>query len=151
MNHWLFKTEPDLFSIEHLKQRKYEIWDGVRNYQARNFLRDNTQIGDQVLFYHSSAKIIGIAGIAIISKTHVVDPSQFDKNSDYYDPKSTKENPRWITVEVKYKSKFKNIITKEELGNHPALKEMMVLKKGSRLSIQPVSKIEFEYIVKNWS
>ena len=105
MNYWLFKSEPDEYSIDHLKTDKKCLWEGVRNYQARNIMRDECQKGDIILYYHSSTKETGIYGLAIINQTGIADPSQFDKNSKYYDPKATKEEPRWICVEVKYKKK----------------------------------------------
>lgn len=147
MNYWLFKSEPDTFSIDKLKEVKKEVWDGVRNYQARNFLRDEVKKGDLILFYHSSCKVPGIAGIAKVSKDSVVDPTQFDKNSKYFDPKATKDSPRWITVEVAYKKKFKQLIDREMLKSNKITNGMMVMQKGSRLSIQPVSSKEYEEVI----
>jgi predicted RNA-binding protein with PUA-like domain len=147
MNYWLFKSEPDTFSIDKLKEVKKEVWDGVRNYQARNFLRDEVKKGDLILFYHSSCKVPGIAGIAKVSKDSVVDPTQFDKNSKYFDPKATKDSPRWITVEVAYKKKFKQLIDREMLKSNKITNGMMVMQKGSRLSIQPVSAKEYEEVI----
>ena len=139
MNYWLFKSEPDEYSIDHLKTDKKCLWEGVRNYQARNIMRDECQKGDIILYYHSSTKETGIYGLAIINQTGIADPSQFDKNSKYYDPKATKEKPRWICVEVKYKKKFKTPILRDELKENKKLSDLMLLQKGSRLSIQPVS------------
>lgn len=147
MNYWLFKSEPDVFSIDKLKSVKREVWDGVRNYQARNFLRDEVKKGDLILFYHSSCKVPGIAGIAKVTKDSVIDPTQFDKKSKYFDPKSTKDAPRWITVEVGFKKKFKQIIDREMLKTNKVTSGMMVMQKGSRLSIQPVSENEFNEVV----
>ena len=112
---WLFKSEPDEFSIDDLKEVKVESWNGVRNYQARNFMRDEIKKGDIVLFYHSSCKIPGIAGEAVIEKEAYPDPSAFDEESDYFDEKSTLDNPRWLMVDVKFKKKYREVITLEEL------------------------------------
>ena len=150
MKYWLMKTEPAEFSIEDLKLVESESWTGVRNYQARNFMRDDMGLGDQVLIYHSSCKLIGVAGIAKIAKTSYPDPTQFDKNSKYYDPKATFENPRWFLVDVAWIKTFREIITLKEIKSLKSLSEMHLVKKGSRLSIQPVSKDEFN-IIKNWN
>ncbi len=148
MSYWLMKSEPDVFSIDDLKRVKNEIWDGVRNYQARNFMRDEMKPGDKVLFYHSNAKPSGVAGVAKIKKAAVVDPSQFDKKSEYYDPKSNPEDPRWICCEVSYVKKFKNFVGLPELKENKKLDGMMVIKKGQRLSIQPLDKKHFEEVCK---
>lgn len=139
------KTEPDVYSIDDLKKNKVTLWEGVRNYQARNFMKE-MQVGDLVLFYHSNATPSGIAGIASISKTAVPDPTQFDKNSEYYAPKATKEKPIWFCTEVKFISKFKTFIPLETLKKDKKLTTMLVTQKGSRLSIQPVSQENFKYI-----
>ena len=146
-HHWLMKTEPDVFSIDDLKKNKTTLWEGVRNYQARNHLM-SMHVGDQVLFYHSSAENIGIAGLAVINKAAIPDPAQFDKKSEYYDEKATKEKPRWFCPEVKFVDKFKNLISLEQLKSDPKLAGMLVIKQGMRLSVQPVSAIEFEHIIK---
>jgi predicted RNA-binding protein with PUA-like domain len=148
MNYWLFKSEPDEYSIEDLKRDKKCLWEGVRNYQARNIMRDKCQEGDIILYYHSSTKHTGIYGLAEVSKTGVADPSQFNKKSSYFDEKSTKENPRWICVEVKFKEILSRPLLREELKENKKLGEMMLLKKGSRLSIQPVTENEFNEILK---
>ncbi len=140
------KTEPDVFSIDDLKKNKTSLWEGVRNYQARNYMMNDMEIGDAVLLYHSSADPSGVAGIATVSKKAIPDPTQFDKKSEYFDPKATKEKPVWFCTEVKFVTKFSHFIALEELKKEPVLKDMVVLKKGSRLSIQPVSKNEFEHI-----
>lgn len=147
MNYWLMKSEPDVFSIEDLKKDKTTLWDGVRNYQARNFMRDKMKKGDLVLFYHSNTKPPGVAGLASVSKTGIADPTAFDKKSKYFDEKSDPGNPRWICVEVKYKKKFKNYISLEEIKTTKALKDMLVIKKGQRLSIQPVEEKDFKKLV----
>ena len=146
--YWLMKSEPDTYSIERFKKEKKTLWDGIRNYQARNFMMKEMSVGDEFLFYHSNAKPPGIIGLGKISKAATPDPTQFDKKSKYYDEKSTKENPRWHCVECKYVKTFKELIPLNDLKNFKPLKDMMVIQKGSRLSIQPVSKKEFDYIVK---
>ena len=146
MNYWLMKTEPDVFGIDDLKSKKTEYWDGVRNYQARNFMRDEMKKGDLILFYHSSCKVPGVAGVATVSKESVPDFTSWDNKSKYYDEKSTEENPRWFMVEVKYKRKFKEVISLSELKGHKKLANMKLLQKGNRLSIMPVTKAEFEFI-----
>ena len=148
MNYWLMKSEPDCFSIDTLKKEGTTIWDGVRNYQARNIMRDGMKQGDQVLFYHSNAKPPHIAGLAVIaSKEPIPDPTQFDPKSEYFDGKSNKDNPRWMTVKVKFKKKFKEIIPLEQVKSNPKLKDMMLVQRGSRLSVQPVKAKEWEEIL----
>nr|BDT28509.1 EVE domain-containing protein [Bacteriovorax sp. HI3] len=146
MNYWLMKSEPDVFSIDDLKKKKKSGWDGVRNYQARNYMRDEMKIGDVVLFYHSSCEIPGIAGLAKVSKTSHPDPSQFDPKSEYYDEKATKENPRWFMVEVEFVEKFDQVVTLSTLKDTKGLESMPVVQKGSRLSINPVTEKEFKII-----
>ena len=143
------KSEPDVFSIEDLKKapRQTECWDGVRNYQARNFMRDEMKKGDLVLFYHSNATPPGIAGIAEVSRESYPDHTAFDSQSPYFDPKSSLDNPRWVMVDVKFKKQFSRLVSLEELKKQTRLKNMKVLQKGNRLSITPVAQIEFEYIV----
>jgi predicted RNA-binding protein with PUA-like domain len=146
--YWLMKSEPDEFSFRDLKKVGTESWTGVRNYQARNFMRDHMKVGDEVLFYHSSSKPLGIAGVAVVASKAYPDPTQFDKKSNYYDPKSNEDNPRWMLVDVSYKQEFKKFVSLETLKDQAELKEMLILKKGSRLSITPVSKLEFNWIKK---
>lgn len=148
IKYWLMKTEPDVLSINDLKNRpsKKEYWDGVRNYQARNFMRDDMSKGDLVLIYHSSCEHIGVAGIAKVSKEAIPDPTSWDRSSKYFDPKSTKENPRWFMVEVQYVKAFKNIVTLAQIKSESSLGGMKLVQKGSRLSIMPVTKEEFEFI-----
>lgn len=141
------KSEPDVFSIDNLKQKQKSGWDGVRNYQARNYMRDEMKLGDLVLFYHSSCDVPGVAGLAKVSKESHPDPSQFDKKSEYYDPKATFENPRWFMVEVEFVEKFEQVITLIELKKHKELEKMPLVQKGSRLSINPVTLAEFEKIL----
>lgn len=150
MRYWLMKSEPDCFSIDDLKKRPKQssMWDGVRNYQARNFMKDQMQKGDLAFFYHSNANPPHIAGIIEISSDKSYpDPSQFDPKTDHYDPKSSNDNPRWWLVDVKFKEKFSSPISLEAIKNNPKLKTMMVIQKGSRLSIQPVSKEEWHEVL----
>jgi predicted RNA-binding protein with PUA-like domain len=148
MKYWLMKSEPDCFSIDDLKKEKITIWDGVRNYQARNIMRDEMQQGDQVLFYHSNAKPPHIAGLAeISSNSAIADPTQFDPKSEYYDPKSSPTEPRWMTVKVKFKKKFKESLSLNQIKNNPKLQSMKLVQKGARLSVQPVSKEEWQEIL----
>ncbi|MCH2535414.1 MAG: EVE domain-containing protein [Bdellovibrionales bacterium] len=148
MQYWLMKSEPDVFSIDDLKKQRQTTWDGVRNYQARNFMMNDMKVGDLVLFYHSNAKPPGIAGLATVSKKAEPDPTQFDKKSEYFDPKATKDKPRWFCVKVKFKDKFKELIPLEEIKSEKALKDMLVVQKGQRLSIQPVKEKDFNHILK---
>ena len=146
--HWLMKSEPDVFSIDDLKARpkQTEPWDGVRNYQARNFMRDAMRVGDPVLFYHSNCDEPGVAGLAEVVSKPYPDPTAFDKKSKYFDPKSDPENPRWFLVEVKWKARFKRTVSLQEMKSVPALKDMRILQRGNRLSITPVTKAEFDCI-----
>lgn len=144
---WLMKSEPDVFGIDDLKKVKQEPWDGVRNYQARNFMRDSMRKGDLVLFYHSNAKPPGVAGVAEICSDAYPDPTQFDKKSKYFDAKSDPENPRWLLRDVKFKKKFKELIPLSDLKQYKELKDMKLLQKGNRLSIMPVTKKEYDFII----
>jgi predicted RNA-binding protein with PUA-like domain len=150
MKYWLMKSEPDVFSFNDLKSRpnKTEPWNGVRNYQARNFMRDEMSKGDLVLFYHSSCEIPGVAGVAQICSDTYPDSTQFDKKSEYFDSKATIENPRWFLRDVCFYKDLKQLVSLEEIRKHSKLKEMRLLQKGNRLSILPVTKEEFEFIVK---
>jgi len=148
MNYWLMKTEPDVLSIDKLKTLKESDWDGVRNYQARNFMRDQMKLKDKVLIYHSSCDEIGIAGIAEVSKESHPDYSAIDPKSEYFDAKATKENPRWYMVSVKWVQTFSRVISLDDLRSIPDLSEMIVIKKGNRLSITPVTESEYK-IIKN--
>jgi predicted RNA-binding protein with PUA-like domain len=150
MRYWLFKSEPKTFGIDHLqkKPKKTEHWDGVRNYQVRNLLRDEIKVGDKAFFYHSSCTPPGIAGVVEIVKAGYPDFSALNPESKYYDPKSTTENPRWFMVDVRFEKKFKHFITLEEIKQNPALDKMVVVRKGSRLSITPVTEKEWKTILK---
>ena len=150
MNYWLMKSEPDAFGIDDLKQRpqQTEHWDGIRNYQARNMMRDDMKKDDQIFFYHYNAPQIGIVGIMKVVRESYPDFTAQNPDSKYYDPKSNSDNPRWFMVDVKFLRKFKRIITLDELKQHAdALGDMALLRKGNRLSINPVSKDQWEYIL----
>ncbi|MDP2608170.1 MULTISPECIES: EVE domain-containing protein [unclassified Oceanobacter] len=148
MNYWLFKTEPTAFSILDLASRpkQTEPWDGVRNYQARNFLRDEIQPGDQVFIYHSSCKEIGIAGLAEVVRAGYVDPSQFDPESRYYDPKATQEKPRWYQVDIQLAQVFPRVLPLQDIKAMPEITELGLIKTGNRLSVMPVSPREFDIL-----
>jgi predicted RNA-binding protein with PUA-like domain len=145
---WLMKSEPDVYSIETLKKNKTTLWEGVRNYQARNYMMNDMKVGDPVLFYHSSCEVPGVVGIATISKIATPDPTQFDKKSEYYDPKATPAKPIWFCTEVAFVTDFQKVVSLEQIKADKKLAQMMVLQKGSRLSIQPVAPKDFEHINK---
>ena len=148
--YWLLKSEPNAFSIDDLanEKNKTTCWDGVRNYQARNFIRDDMQVGDGVLFYHSNAKPPAVVGTAKIVKESYPDFTAFDKNSKHFDEKSKQDEPRWFMVDIQLDKKFKRPVPLDELKSLKSLEGMALLQKGSRLSVQPVSKPHFEIIVK---
>ena len=148
INYWLMKSEPDAYSIKDLKNEGETLWDGIRNYQARNFMR-SMQIGDQAFFYHSNTKTPGIVGLMEIIKTNQIDPYQFDETSKYYDQKSNKDNPRWDCVKTKFVCEFKKTLTLKELCNTYTSEELTVVRKGNRLSIMPIKKnIAKELLIK---
>ena len=150
MNYWLMKSEPSTFGIDDLSKSKNKTtgWDGVRNFQARNFLRDGMKKGDLAFFYHSSCEVPGIAGIVKVVREGYPDPSAFLKGDDHYDADSDPDNPRWYSVDVRLEKKFARVITLDELRAYEKgkLKNMIVLKRGNRLSITPVTETEFEFI-----
>jgi predicted RNA-binding protein with PUA-like domain len=146
MNYWLMKSEPDEFSIDDLKTRKSEPWSGVRNYQARNFMRA-MRAGDGVLFYHSSCPEPGVAGIATVVASAYPDPTQFDPNSHYFDSKSARTDPRWSLVEVKFKRKLNRVIGLAELKDRPELDGFALVRTGNRLSVLPVTKAQWDFIL----
>ena len=146
MNHWLMKSEPDVFSIDDLKTRGKEPWDGVRNYQARNFMRDGMRIGDRIFFYHSNCKVPGIVGIAEVVSEAYPDPSQFDPDSKYFDAGSSRAAPRWMLVDVGYVQTFPRTISLDELKTCPQLADMPLLRKGNRLSVMPVAAGDWQFI-----
>lgn len=144
---WLMKSEPDVYSIDTLKKDKTTWWEGVRNYQARNFMWKEMQVGDDVLFYHSNAVPPGIAGLAKVSKLAEPDKAQFDKKSEYFDPKATKEKPNWFCVQVEFVKKFSDVLSLDQMRTEKTLSSMLVLKKGQRLSVQPVTEKEFKAVL----
>jgi predicted RNA-binding protein with PUA-like domain len=148
MNYWLMKSEPGVFGIEDLAKApgKTAPWWGVRNYQARNFMRDQMRVGDQVFFYHSSCPEPGIAGIARVSKQAYPDETQFERKSEYFDPEASRDNPRWFNVDVTLVRKTR-LVGLPELRRHPELASMRVLQRGNRLSITPVSPIEAAFVL----
>lgn len=150
IRYWLVKSEPECFSIDHLaaapKQTTY--WSGVRNYQARNMLRDEMKPGDRVLYYHSNAEPPAVVGLATVVRPGYPDHTAENKSDDHYDPKHTKSNPIWYMVDIRFDEKFPRILALDELRGVSALKDMELLKRGSRLSVQPVRKTEFDAIVK---
>lgn len=147
-NYWLFKSEPSAFSVDHLagSPKQTAPWDGVRNYQARNYLRDEVQVGDQVFFYYSSEEPLGIFGTMEVVKAGYPDATQFDPYSKYYDPKSPRDNPRWFLVDVKLMKKFPTPVLRDDLGQDKTTAQMTVLKNGMRLSIQPVTAAEWKAV-----
>ena len=147
MAFWLVKSEEDVYSIDQFRADKSTLWDGVRNYQARNFLKA-MKSGDEVLFYHSNAEPLAIVGLGKITKEAAPDPLQFDKKSEYFDPGSTKENPRWFAPELKFVEKFPSIVTLEQMREMTDLADMVLLKRGSRLSVQPVTERQFKAVLK---
>ena len=148
MKYWLMKTEPDVYSIDDLARDKKTYWDGVRNYQARNFMRDAMKPCDLVFFYHSNAEPPGIAGVAEIVREGYADPSALDPKDVHFDPDSKKEKPTWVVVDLKFVKKFKRLIGLDELKKIPALAKMPLLQRGQRLSVQPVSAGEWATILK---
>jgi predicted RNA-binding protein with PUA-like domain len=146
MRYWLMKSEPSIYSIDDLARDKTTAWTGVRNYQARNFMRDEMQLADRVLFHHSTCDEPGIVGVAEIFRTAYPDPTQFDRRSEYYDPASTRDAPRWLNVDVKFVSKTR-LIALQELRKHKALGRMRILQRGNRLSVTPVEPAEWKVIM----
>lgn len=148
MAYWLFKTEPDAFSIDDLKNAPAQtsMWEGVRNYQARNFIRDGVKHGDLVMIYHSSCKQVGVAGIATVTRAAYADPTQFDLSSDYYDAKANAENPRWFVVDVTYKAHLNKLVSLQAIKANNAITEI-ALKKGGRLSVMPVTEHDWQQII----
>lgn len=147
MNYWLMKSEPDVFGIDDLKKVKVEPWDGVRNYQARNMMRDDMKKGDLVFFYHSNTDVPGIVGIMEVVKEGYPDHTAFDPEAKYYDPKSDPDKPRWYMVDVKFKKKLKRTISLAELKEAPEIQDMPLVRKGNRLSIMPVTKEQWDFIL----
>ena len=150
MNYWLIKTEPTSYNIDDLIAEKKQTthWDGVRNYQARNMMRDQMKIGDQVFFYHSNCADVGIAGTVEVVKESYPDFTAFDPEDHHFDPKSDPDKPRWFMVDVKFIEKFKKTLTLTQLRTNPALNDMVILRKGNRLSVTPVTQKEWQAILK---
>ena len=148
MNHWLMKVEPSVYTIDDLQRDGSTSWEGVRNYQARNFMRDQMKLGDKVLFYASSADPSGVTGVAEISREAYPDKFATQKGHEYFDPKATKDDSIWVMVDIAFVEKFKHIVPLDMLKATKGLENMVVTKKGSRLSIQPVTKSEFHIVVK---
>ena len=146
-HYWLLKAEPHIYGIDHLAAAPKQTgrWDGIRNYQARNFLRDQFALGDEIFIYHSGCKQPGIVGTARLVKTAYADPTQFDPQSPYYDAKSSRENPRWVSVDIQLTERFARLIPLAELKATPGLEQMVLFKQG-RLSTQPVSELEWHII-----
>ena len=147
MKYWLMKSEPDVYSIDDLERDGREMWDGIRNYQARNMMRDDMKIGDEILFYHSSCPEPGVVGIARVASEPYPDPTQFDKKSKYHDPKSSKDDPRWCLVDVEFIRKTKRNVTLAEIKAQKSLDDMTLTRRGNRLSIMPVSKKHWNKIL----
>ncbi|MDN3637613.1 EVE domain-containing protein [Simiduia curdlanivorans] len=147
MNYWLFKTEPDDISLDDIKAAKTKglRWDGIRNFQARNFLRDQLAVGDGVFIYHSQCKTVGIVGTAEVTRAAYADPAQFDKDSKYFDAKATTDVPRWFCVDIRYTGTLKKPLLLSQLKADPRLSDMVLIKQG-RLSIQPVTQQEWRYL-----
>lgn len=148
MNYWLLKSEPDCYSIDDLRNEKGpSVWEGCRNYTVRNFFRDAMADGDLGFFYHSNADPSGIVGVLRIVGDAVPDPTQFDPDSEYFDPKAVPESPRWITRNVVFEEKFRRVLSLADLRQLPGLEDMMVLRKGQRLSVMPVTAAEWERVL----
>ncbi|MEM7196084.1 MAG: EVE domain-containing protein [Pseudomonadota bacterium] len=146
MKYWLMKSEPDAFSIDDMKAAKIEPWDGIRNYQARNFMRDSMSVGDRVFFYHSSCAEPGIVGEVVVHSEPYPDHTAFDPSAKYFDSKSDPDNPRWIMVDVKFTRKYRSPVSLASLKAEPALSGMQLLKRGNRLSIMPVEADHWNFI-----
>jgi len=145
--HWLMKSEPDVYSIDDLQRDGREMWDSIRNYQARNMMRDDMRIGDEVFFYHSNCKEPAVVGIMKVASEPYPDPVQFDESSKYFDPKSSKDEPRWILVDVEFVRKLDKPITLAEIKAHPGFDDMILTRRGNRLSIMPVSREHWDLIL----
>jgi predicted RNA-binding protein with PUA-like domain len=147
MTYWLMKSEPDAYSIDDLERDGRDMWDGIRNYQARNMMRDDMRVGDEVFFYHSNCREPGIVGIMKVASEPYPDPTQFDPESKYFDPKSTAEDPRWILVDVAFVRKLSRPVTLAELKAEDGLDGMILLRRGNRLSVMPVEEKHWDLIL----
>lgn len=148
MKYWIFKSEPSTYSINDMMRDVTTYWNGVRNYQARNFLRDDVKIGDQVLFYHSSCEVPAVVGLCEVVKNGYPDFTAFDPKSEYFDSKSKMKEPTWFMVDIKFVKKFRNPVTLQNIKSNPKLKNLKLVQKGNRLSIIPITKDEFDEILK---
>ncbi|HVL38211.1 MAG TPA: EVE domain-containing protein [Fimbriimonadaceae bacterium] len=147
MRYWLMKSEPDTYGIDDLIEQGTGMWEGCRNYTVRNFFRDEMKVGDQAFFYHSNADPSGIVGIMEVVREAYPDPTQFDPKSDYFDSKSKPEEPRWLCPDVKFVRKFQRVVPLAELRQTPGLEEMLVIRKGQRLSVMPVTEQEWQIVL----
>jgi len=145
--YWLMKSEPEEFSIDDLERVGVEPWSGVRNYQARNFMRDGMRVGDGILFYHSNCAEPGVVGLAEVRSEAYPDPTQFERRSDYYDPASTREAPRWLLVDVGFRRKFERTVTLAELKDREELGDFALTRRGNRLSVLPVTRAQWTFIL----
>ncbi len=145
--YWLMKSEPEEFSIDDLERVGVEPWSGVRNYQARNFMRDGMRVGDGILFYHSNCAEPGVAGLAEVRSEAYPDPTQFERRSDYYDPASTREAPRWLLVDVGFRRKLERTVTLAELKDREDLGDFALIRRGNRLSVLPVTRTQWNFIL----
>ncbi len=148
MAYWLMKSEPEAFGIDDLQRVRVEPWDGIRNYQVRNMIRDEMKVGDMALFYHSNVKPAGVVGSMVIVRDPYPDDTAFMPEHKYYDPKSTPDNPRWYRVDVEFKAKFSHMVTLDELRQQPELNELAILRRGNRLSIVPVTPEQWDCILR---
>ena len=148
MKHWLVKSEPDVYSIEDLARDGQTCWEGIRNYQARNFMRDDMAVGDRVLFYHSRATPPGVAGVAEVVRAAYPDHHALDPEHDYFDPKATEADPRWVMVDLGHVETFPHLVSLAELKEDPALDGILVAKRGQRLSVMPVEAGHFAHVVR---
>ncbi len=147
MTYWLMKSEPDAYSIDDLERDHREPWDGIRNYQARNMIRDEMKVGDRAFFYHSSCKVPGVVGVMTIASAAYPDPTQFDPDAKHFDAKSSKDEPRWLLVDVAFERKLNRPITLKELKGHPGLGDFRLNQRGNRLSIFPVSEEHWNLVL----
>lgn len=147
MTYWLMKSEPDAYSIDDLEKNRLELWDGIRNYQARNMIRDDMQPGELAFFYHSSCEVPAIVGIMKVASKAYPDPTQFDARSKYFDEKSTQDSPRWFVVDVAFERKLKRPVTLKEMKEHPGLADFVLTHRGNRLSVFPVSEKHWQTIL----
>lgn len=149
MKYWLMKSEPKEFSIDDLRRKEREPWSGVRNYQARNFMRNDMHLGDKIFFYHSNCEQPGIVGIAKVASKAYPDPTQFDPQSKYFDPLSKLDNPRWMLVDIAYEQTLKRVVTLSELKDKTELSDFALIKRGNRLSVMPVTATQWKFILRN--